>query len=178
MTVGYRLFDTAVGTCAIAWRTAGVVALRLAEPSPEETEAAITATLDDETHDAEPPAEVARVVDAVRAHLGGELDDLRWIAVDLEGIPDFDARVYEITRTIGPGQTRTYGDVASELGSPGAAQAVGQALGRNPIPLIVPCHRVLAASGIGGFSAGAGTVTKRELLALERAPGFDDPVLF
>ncbi|RIK06998.1 MAG: cysteine methyltransferase, partial [Acidobacteria bacterium] len=78
-----------------------------------------------------------------------------------------------------PGAVATYGEVARRVGRPAGAQAVGQALGRNPVPLIVPCHRILAAGGgIGGFSAPGSTVTKRELLALEHAPGFGDPTLF
>ncbi|NLU83195.1 methylated-DNA--[protein]-cysteine S-methyltransferase [Rhodococcus sp. HNM0569] len=182
MTTGFALFDSALGTCGVAWRGAGIVAVQLPESSPETTRERLTATvrtLDDDAHEHEPPGEVASVVEAMRRHVAGALDDLRWVQLDFEGVSDFDTSVYELTRAITPGNVRTYGDVAAELGSPGAAQAVGQALGRNPIPLVVPCHRVLAADGgIGGFSAGGGTVTKRELLALEHAPGFDDPVLF
>jgi methylated-DNA-[protein]-cysteine S-methyltransferase len=127
----------------------------------------------------QPPAPVQQALDGIRDHLGGALDDLRWIDLDFEGVPEFDCTVYDITRGIDPGSTLTYGDIAAELGKPHAAQAVGQALGRNPLPIVIPCHRVLAAGGqVGGFSAGAGTLTKRELLALEHTPGFDDPVLF
>ena len=86
----------------------------------------------------------------------------------MEGIPPFHRRVYEVTRTIPRGETLSYGDVAAEVGSPGAARAVGQALGRNPFAIVVPCHRVLAAGGkVGGFSATGGVGTKLRILDLE-----------
>ena len=88
----------------------------------------------------------------------------------MDEVPAFHRRVYEIARTIAPGQTRTYGELAAALGDPGAARAVGQALGDNPFPIVVPCHRVLAAAGKpGGFSAYGGRATKRQLLVIEGA---------
>ena len=178
VTTGIALFDTALGTCAIAWRAAGIVGVQLPEGSPEATRQRLEHCFPDAVEH-QPPAPVQRAIDGIREHLGGALDDLRWIDLDFEGVPEFDCTVYELTRAIDPGTTLTYGDIAAELGKPGAAQAVGQALGRNPLPVVIPCHRVLAAGGqVGGFSAGGGTLTKRELLALEHAPGFDDPVLF
>jgi methylated-DNA-[protein]-cysteine S-methyltransferase len=85
-------------------------------------------------------------------------------------VPEFHRRVYDVARTIPPGATLTYGDIAARLGEPGSARAVGQALGRNPFPIIVPCHRVLAANGqLGGFSATGGSATKRRLLTIEGA---------
>ncbi len=178
VTTGFCLFDTALGTCAIAWRAAGIVGVQLSEGSPEATRARVERCFPGAVEHS-PPTPVQQALDAIREHLGGALDDLRWIDVDFEGVPEFDCNVYEIARAIDPGDTLTYGEVAAALGKPGAAQAVGQALGRNPLPIVVPCHRVLAAGNkVGGFSAGSGTLTKRELLALEHAPGFDDPVLF
>ena len=118
------------------------------------------------------PASVERAVDALVAHLRGELQDLTELAIDLEGAAAFDRRVYELTRQIPPGRTRTYGELATDLGEPGLSRAVGQALGRNPVPLIVPCHRVVRADGeVGGFSAAGGTALKTRLLSIERAGG-------
>ena len=78
----------------------------------------------------------------------------------------------QITRAIPPGETLTYGDVASRLGDIGLSRAVGQSLGRNPFPIVIPCHRVVAAAGeIGGFSAVGGAATKRRILAIESAQG-------
>ena len=96
--------------------------------------------------------------------------------LDLDGVPEFHRRVYDVARAIPPGETRSYGEVAAALGEPGAAQAVGRALGRNPVPIVVPCHRVLAADGrLHGFSAPGGIETKRRMLALE---GAGAPTLF
>lgn len=98
----------------------------------------------------------------------GALPSLQQIPLDEFGVPPFHSRVYAFTRALGPGQTCTYGDVASALGEPGAARAVGQALGANPFAPIVPCHRVLAAGrAAGGFSGGQGAITKLQMLEIE-----------
>jgi methylated-DNA-[protein]-cysteine S-methyltransferase len=90
------------------------------------------------------------------------------VEVDLEGVPPFYVRVYEIARQIGWGETATYGELAVRAGSPGAARGVGQALSRNPVAVIIPCHRILASGNkVGGFSAFGGSVSKERLLALE-----------
>src|SRR5439155_16025712 len=92
------------------------------------------------------------------------------VALDMERLPAFHRRVYEIARTIPPGETLSYGELAARLGVPGAARAVGQTLGRNPVAIVVPCHRVLAAGGkVGGFSANGGITTKLRLLSIEAA---------
>jgi methylated-DNA-[protein]-cysteine S-methyltransferase len=109
-----------------------------------------------------------RVIDRIAALLRGEVSDLSTIALDMDEVPTFHRRVYEAARAIPPGMTLSYGDVAARAGAPGAARAVGQALGRNPFPIVVPCHRVLAGGGkIGGFSAQGGIATKRRMLAIE-----------
>ncbi|RBO87879.1 methylated-DNA--[protein]-cysteine S-methyltransferase [Nocardia puris] len=174
------LFDTAVGVCAIAWSDAGVIRFQLPEADPDATRTRITRSrAGAEVREEEPGGAIAEAVAGVRAHLAGELDDLRWIPVDLGGVPEFHRSVYDITRAIDPGHTLSYGQVADRLGLPGAAQAVGQALGRNPIPLIIPCHRVLAADhALHGFSAPGEIDTKARLLEIERTPGFGEPTLF
>ncbi len=94
----------------------------------------------------------------------------------MERVPEFNRRVYAVARAVPPGETITYGEIAERIGERGAAQAVGQALGRNPFPIVVPCHRVLAADGgLGGFSAHGGVATKRRMLAIE---GAGAPTLF
>ena len=166
VTTGIALFDTALGTCAIAWRAAGIVGVQLPEGSPESTRQRLEHCFPDAVEH-QPPAPVQRAVDGIREHLGGALDDLRWIDLDFEGVPEFDCTVYDLTRAIDPGTTLTYGDIAAELGKPGAAQAVGQALGRNPLPIILPCHRVIGSNGaLTGF--GGGLETKAALLRLEQ----------
>ena len=99
------------------------------------------------------------------------MQDFRPVAVDWNGVSPFFRQVYEVAREIPPGQTRTYGEIAKAVGQPAAAQEVGQAMAKNPVPILVPCHRVSAAGGkLGGFSAPGGPVTKAKLLALEGAP--------
>jgi methylated-DNA-[protein]-cysteine S-methyltransferase len=163
------IFEAAIGTCAIVWTARGVAGVQL----PETTEIATRARLQRRFPDAEesaPPPSVQRAIEAIVALLRGEARDLRDIPLDLDGVPEFNRRVYEIARAIPPGKTMTYGEIAKALGDRLLARAVGQALGHNPVPLIVPCHRVVAASGkSGGFSAGGGVVTKLRLLTMEGA---------
>lgn len=180
MTVsGIALFDTEIGTCGIAWREDAIVAVQL----PERTQAATRSYLlrrYPETPESTPPVEVQRAIDAITALLDGEDIDLSSIPLDLSDVTPFDRRVYEAAREIPAGRTRTYGDLARQLGDPGAARAVGRALGSNPIAILVPCHRVVAAgAGIGGFSASGGTATKQRILRIEGAEiGASQLVLF
>ena len=178
MGVHFTLFDTSVGACALAWGAHGLTGVLL----PEASEAA-TRLRAQRRHagasEAEPTAEIARVIERIRGLLAGGSDDLADITLDLRAIPPFNRRVYAIARAIRPGSTRSYGEIATLLGEPHAARAVGQALGANPFPIIVPCHRVLAAGAkAGGFSAPGGTRTKLRLLEIERALLGGSPGLF
>lgn len=174
--VAYFLFETALGTCGIAWRTpadsdlrAFVTAVQLPEATAQATESRI-ARKSGTSHAGVPPKQIAGVIEKIRKHLDGEVQDFRNVLVDLDGATSFFRQVYEATREIPPGQTRTYGEIAKAVGQPGAAQEVGQAMAKNPVPIIVPCHRVSAAGGkLGGFSAPGGPATKAKLLALEGA---------
>jgi len=128
--------------------------------------------------EAPPPADVQHAVDGIVALLRGEQRDLNDVTIDAEDLPAFNRKVYDITRAIPPGATLTYGEIAERLGDKLLARDVGQALGQNPIPLIVPCHRVLAASGkTGGFSAPGGVASKLRLLTIEGAQP-NGPTLF
>jgi methylated-DNA-[protein]-cysteine S-methyltransferase len=132
-----------------------------------------------DAHEEPPPPAAQHAVDGVVALLSGAAVDLSAVPLDMERVPAFERRVYEVARTIPPGQTLTYGEVAARLGDPGAAREVGQALGRNPFAVIVPCHRVVAAGGkTGGFSATGGVTTKLRLLEIERARMGSEPTLF
>lgn len=129
--------------------------------------------------EAAPSPEAAKAIAALVRLLDGEEEDLSALPVDLSPLAAFERRVLELTRRIPHGETRTYGELASALGSPGVARAVGRALGRNPIPILIPCHRVLAASGrSGGFSAPGGVTTKMRMLQIERARRTGAPELF
>jgi len=101
------------------------------------------------------------------------------VPLDLDGVPEFNRQVYAVARTIPPGATLCYGDIAARLGQPGAARAVGRAMGDNPCPIVIPCHRVLAADGsLHGFSSYGGIATKRRMLQIEGALAPDEPTLF
>ncbi len=177
-TPGFTLFDTAIGRCGIAWGGRGISLVQLPEARVAATRARLLARAPG-AQEAPPPPEVRRAVDAITALLRGEPSDLGQIALDMERVPPFQRRVYEAAREIPPGATLTYGEVATRVGSPGSARAVGQALGRNPFAIVVPCHRVLAAGGrVGGFSAEGGTGAKLRMLAIEGARINGQPGLF
>jgi methylated-DNA-[protein]-cysteine S-methyltransferase len=159
-------FETAIGACGISWSASGVTGVWLLDPR------ACAEPL-------EPPASVLAAADGIAALFRGESRDLREVPLDLTGVDEFAAGVYAATRLVGPGEICTYGDLARAVGSPGGAQAVGRALGSNPFPIVVPCHRVLSSTGaLHGFSAPGGIATKRRMLEIERAPGFTQQTLF
>jgi O-6-methylguanine DNA methyltransferase len=172
----YCLFETPIGTCGIAWcepaeaaSRPAVTAVQLPEATTQATESHIARKAGSPQRSA-PPPEIAAIVEKIRRHLGGEVQDFRGVAVDLGHVAPFFCQVYRAAREIPPGQTRTYGEIAKAAGRPHAAQEVGQAMAKNPVPIIIPCHRVAAAGGKpGGFSAHGGRATKAKLLALEGA---------
>ncbi len=165
-------FDTALGTCGVRWSELGIVAVAMPRAGERERSG--------------PPADAARLPPAIGeavagivALLDGEPRDLRSVALDLRSVDSFARRVYAATREIRPGSTASYGQIAAAIGAPGEARAVGAALARNPVPIVVPCHRVLAADGaLNGFSAPGGIATKRLMLEIEGAPGFAQGALF
>jgi methylated-DNA-[protein]-cysteine S-methyltransferase len=175
---GLALFDTPIGRCGVAWTPHGIAALQLPEGRDAATRARLLRRVPG-ARDAPPPRDVAHALDAITRLLAGESRDLSGVALDMNGIPPFDRRVYTLARGIPPGTTLSYGEVAARLGAPGAARAVGRALARNPLAIVVPCHRVLAADGrMGGFSANGGVATKLRLLRLEAAAGGDGALGF
>lgn len=167
---GWQLFDTPVGPCGLAWDAEG----RLAGSQLPEADAAATAARMARRfgpgRSVDAPAAVQAWAERLRGVMAGSGDRLDDIPLADAAQPPFHRRVWALARTIPPGETRRYGDLAQQLGGPGAARAVGQALGANPFAPIVPCHRILAAGGgAGGFSAPGGTRTKLRLLELEGA---------
>jgi methylated-DNA-[protein]-cysteine S-methyltransferase len=175
---GYALFPTAIGVCGLAWSEAGVIAVCF----PERTGAATAARLSRRAPDldeAEPPPAIAEAIGAITALLEDGRTDLQAIVLDMDGIERSGRPILEAARLIPPGATMTYGELAVAAGQPGAARAVGAAMARNPFPIVVPCHRVLAAGGgFGGFSAPGGLESKARLLTIERAATSDAPSLF
>src|SRR5262245_8837131 len=178
MSTSFTLFATPIGPCGIAWGERGIVGVWLPESDEGRTRARLARRLPDAA-EAAPPAEVRSAIGEITALLSGDRRDLGGIALDFDGVPAFHRRVYQIARSIPPGETLTYGEVARRLGDPLRAREVGQALARNPFPIVVPCHRVLAAHGkSGGFSAPGGVSTKLRLLEIEGARASGIPTLF
>lgn len=163
----YALFDTVLGRCGIAWGARGVIGVQLPEKSTDATRTRLLRHCP-AADEIEPQKHIARAVEEIQALLAGEKKSLRAIQLDTSRVPAFNARVYETTRAIAPGQTRTYGEIARALGDASAARAVGQALGRNPFAIVVPCHRVVGANDkLVGFSASGGIATKLRMLQIE-----------
>lgn len=175
--VGHHVFPTALGICGVAWdRDDRLRTVALPAADADETVAYLAGG---GSADRTPPAAVTDVIARIVAAMSGEVVAFDDVALADESLPEFDRRVYAVTSAIPRGSTLTYGDVAARLGQPGAAQAVGRALGRNPFPIVIPCHRILGAgTEIGGFSAPGGTATKQAMLALEGVAGFGEPTLF
>jgi methylated-DNA-[protein]-cysteine S-methyltransferase len=176
--LGYCLFDTAIGPCGVAWHAQALAGVQLCEGSAAATQQRMEARFPGVSQ-APPPPAVAGAIARVQASLLGAPDDLLDLPLDMTGVPEFNQRVYAIARAIPPGRTLTYGDIATQLGEPGAARAVGQALGHNPFAPVVPCHRILAAGNrAGGFSAHGSTATKLKMLEAEGARFGAQPGLF
>jgi methylated-DNA-[protein]-cysteine S-methyltransferase len=174
----FALFDTAVGPCGIAWSAAGIVGVQLPERHENATRARLMRRFPD-AREAPPQADVQQVIDRIIGLLRGERRDLSDVALDMTGLSEFQRNVYAVARSITAGATLSYGEIATRLGDRNAAREVGEAMGQNPYPLIVPCHRVLAAGGkVGGFSAAGGVTTKLRLLDIEGAQVGETPTLF
>ncbi len=178
MPMQFCLFDTAIGACALIWQGDRIVGAQL----PEADEAVARLRLSRRfpaAVEATPPDVIGLAIVDITALLSGQPRDLAHLPIDLSGVSAFNRRVYEVALAIAPGETLTYGEVAARIGEPGAARAVGVALGQNPFPIIVPCHRVLAAGGrTGGFSAEGGVDTKLRMLTIEKARTSAHPGLF
>jgi methylated-DNA-[protein]-cysteine S-methyltransferase len=177
MIAQFSLFRTSIGACGIAWSGDVVVATQLPEASEARTARRLAARAG--ATEGEPPDAIQRAISSITALLEGEGADLGLIDCDFGKADAFAARVYTATRAIPPGETLTYGAIALQLGDKLFAQNVGRVLGRNPLPIIVPCHRVLGANGrLTGFSANGGVETKLRMLAIEGARIGQAPGLF
>lgn len=163
----YALVDTAIGTFGIAWTDLGVARVALPAADRARTELWISR---DPAEPGFPDGPMAEIAERIRHYADGGHEDFADVALDLNGVPELHWRAYAELRQIGYGETTTYGALARTLGDSSLARAVGQAMGANPIPLIIPCHRVLGADGrTGGFSSPGGVTAKMKMLALEHA---------
>jgi len=169
MPHNFTLFETPLGSAGIAWSERGVSGVQLPEPDVATARGRLKRRFPGGV-EASPPPEVRSAIREIMALLDGQPSDLSGVQLDMARVPAFDQQVYAVARTIPVGETVSYGQIARRLGDPGLARDVGQALARNPFPIVVPCHRVIAAGGrLGGFSARGGLATKQRLLSIERA---------
>jgi len=175
--MNFALFETAIGCCGIVWSERGIASVQLPERSKAATRNRLLRRFP-MARDGAPPPEVKRAIDDITALVGGERRDLNHLTIDVGAAPEFHRRVYEVARRIPAGATLSYGEVAERLGNRTLARDVAEALSQNLCPIIVPCHRILAAGGKpGGFSAPGGVATKLRLLAIEGAQP-EGPMLF
>jgi methylated-DNA-[protein]-cysteine S-methyltransferase len=165
----YFLFDTPLGRCALVWGGDCLTGASLPEPDDAAMRRSLARRFPG-AGEADPPVWVAEAAGRIVRHFSGDWQDFSDLSLDLGAASSFERDVYAAALAIPCGETRTYGDLARLLGQPNAAQAVGTALGRNPVPILVPCHRILAGGGrTGGFSAPGGVATKFRMLEIERA---------
>ena len=186
--VRFGFFNTSIRACGLAWRGDWLVGCQLPEGSDDDTRARMRRRFPDAIDmgwiEARDPADfvpgwVRIAAMRIEASLAGQNDDLTDLPLDLSSVAEFERQVYAAARAIPYGLTVTYGELARRIGAPGAARAVGRALGRNPFAPIIPCHRILAAGARGGgFSAGGGVATKLRMLVAEGARFGPEPELF
>ncbi len=167
-STGHVVFETALGFLGIAWNETGLTRLCLPQASREAVARRLLRLEGMAGEGAAQPQWVADLVRAVRAYAEGREIDFSQVPVDLAGVDDFHLAIYAAARALGHGQTTTYGELAKRAGHAGLARETGAALGANPVPLVIPCHRIMAAGGkIGGFSAPGGSASKARMLELE-----------
>jgi methylated-DNA-[protein]-cysteine S-methyltransferase len=175
---GFTIFDTGVGRCGIAWGYLGILGVQLPEAREIETRRRLFQLYPD-ARETRPPLNTEIAIDGIVALLRGEPADLSDVTLDMTGIHAFNQRVYEFTRRIPRGETRTYDEVAASLRLTGAVHSVAQAIARNPFVIIVPCHRVLEAGSYADkISPHGGAISKRRLLSIEGAGSPSSKTLF
>ena len=158
-------FETPLGSWMIAGTDKGLSFLAFDSNNADESFARFVQRVGEDVQVSEATGELDEAVRQLREYAAGERSEFD-LPLDLHGT-DFELSVWAELGRIPFGETRTYGDIARALGDAGASRAIGGANGRNPLPVVVPCHRVVAANGLGGFSGGAGI--KERLLSHEGA---------
>ncbi|WP_254027132.1 methylated-DNA--[protein]-cysteine S-methyltransferase [Mesorhizobium ventifaucium] len=165
--VGHAVFETVIGFIGIAWSEGGLTRLCLPQRSRDAVERRLLRHAGNAASSARPQW-VTELIASIKAYAAGEDVDFSGVPVDLTGVDDFRLAIYDAARKLAFGETTTYGELAKRAGHAGLARETGAALGANPVPLVIPCHRILAAGGkIGGFSAPGGSTTKEKMLAME-----------
>jgi methylated-DNA-[protein]-cysteine S-methyltransferase len=175
---GFAIFDTGIGRCGIAWGYLGILGVQLPEAREIDTRRRLFQLYPD-ARETRPPLNTEIAIEGIAALLRGETADLADVTLDMTGFHAFNQRVYEFTRTIPRGETRTYGELAASLRLTSAVHSVAQAIARNPFVIIVPCHRVLEAGGYADkISPHGGVISKRRLLSIEGTGSPSSKTLF
>jgi methylated-DNA-[protein]-cysteine S-methyltransferase len=174
----YCVFETAIGPCGVAWTEDGLTRVQLPQANRSATEQRLRKREGNAGPELPSPP-IRRVITDLQSYMLGDRIEFAGVPIDWGNVSSFHRKIYDATRALGWGETASYGEIARRAGPPVVARAVGQAMSRNPVPIIMPCHRVLAAGRkIGGFSAYGGAVTKERLLALEGVRiGAEEPTL-
>lgn len=165
----FILFDTAIGQCALTWRGEWLTGVFLPTLSEDAMQRAIERRAPGATATSPAPF-VTRAIDRIIRLCDGAAVTFDETPLDRGSIEPLSNRIYDILLRVPFGKTTTYGAIAEELGDKNLSRAVGAAMGANPFPIIIPCHRVTGAGGrLGGFSAPGGASAKRRLLEIEGA---------
>lgn len=174
---GYTIFSALIGYCGIAWNEDSIIGTALPGASPKQTAKQLKKRFG--AQPGEPPVFARDAMDGIRSLFNGERTDLSKIRCEFTGLSSFAEKILIEARKIPAGETRTYGDLAETIGDKKLARQVGKVLGQNPLPIIVPCHRIIGANGkLIGFSAPGGIKTKLQMLDIERSLGQREPSLF
>ena len=179
---GYTIFDTGIGRCGIAWSDLGIVGVQLPEAREIDTRRRLF-QLHPDARETRPPPNTEMAIEGIVDLLRGQPSELSGVALDMTGIHAFSQRVYEFTRRIPRGETRTYGELAADMKVSVAVRAVAQAIvhaiASNPFVIIVPCHRVLEAGHYADtMSSSGGSIFKRRLLSIEGVRTTESKTLF
>jgi methylated-DNA-[protein]-cysteine S-methyltransferase len=174
----YSVFDTALGRCGIAWSANGIVGVQLAGMREIETRGQLLRRFPD-ARETKPTLDIELAIDAIATLLRGLAFELPDVEIDMQGVPAFNRRVYDLLRGVSRGDTITFGEIGARLGASGATHSVSQAVARNPFPVLVPCHRAVETRGdTGGAPGFGGAITRYRLLSLEGALAVRGPSLF
>lgn len=167
--IRYTLIETTLGWAGMAWTGRGICRVQIPSGDREATRTRLLRGMSGAA-EAEPDGWAAEAAALLRAYCDGERVDFSRVPLDLGDADPFRLAIWEAARRLAYGETTTYGGLAEAAGRKGMARETGEALGKNPVPIIVPCHRIVAAGGkLGGFSAPGGATTKARLLAMEKA---------
>lgn len=161
-------FKTEIGYCGLVWVQDEVAGFFLPESHLDQLTQQLKKTSASLVKNVEAPSWVQRLIKQLQKHLAGDKQDFTQVKIRKDGFSPFQWKVYATIQKIPPGKVYSYKEVGMAMGGSKAYRAIGTALGKNPIPVLIPCHRVVGSnSKVGGFSAPGGIKTKLKLLKIE-----------